>query len=170
MTRVIRVGSDRFFPLWLFPWFPQSSERKIHSHYILPASAKGHWDLQATPHGRLVNWQANSFDKSKWHCLTVLVWLIFVSDFYPYELLGESQMASSLVTFLWAQTKSFPLNNQFFTFPFPLWNIRDRKRFVGLPGKTNRAISVSRTCSSGESQGWAAVRAEFCWLVPCRTV
>lgn len=170
MTRVIRVGSDRFFPLLLFPWFPQSSERKIHSHYILPASAKGHWDLQATPHGRLVNWQANSFDKSKWHCLTVLVWLIFVSDFYPYELLGESQMASSLVTFLWAQTKSFPLNNQFFTFPFPLWNIRDRKRFVGLPGKTNRAISVSRTCSSGESQGWAAVRAEFCWLVPCRTV
>lgn len=41
MTRVIIVCSDRFpNPLLLFPRFLQNSERKIHSHYVLPASAK----------------------------------------------------------------------------------------------------------------------------------
>lgn len=139
MTRVVVVSSDRFFPPLIISMVPKkNSKRKIHRHYILPTSAKRHWDSQAIPHGRLVNWRTNSFDKSKWHCLTVLVWQIFLPDFYPYELLRESQMASSLVAFLWAQTKSFSLNNQFFTFPFPLWNVRDRKRFVGLPGKTEK--------------------------------
>lgn len=120
MTRDIIVCSDRFpTPFYYFQGsYKIQRERFIaimscqHQLNMLGFASYSPWKT-----GQLTNY---FIQQKQWHFLIVLVWLIFLSNFYPYELLGKRQMASIRVPFLWAPNKGFSLNNQvFFYISFP---------------------------------------------------